>query len=84
MRFPLRPSHTPPSKTRLKLKIDIRDAQKHMLTLIDTAIGMTKADLIQNLGTISISSTKAFMEALHAGQGVSIIGSLVLDSIQPI
>ncbi len=51
--------------TELKIQIET-DEKERTITIIDNGIGMTREEIIENLGTIAKSGTKGFVEALSA------------------
>jgi molecular chaperone HtpG len=61
------------SHSELTIKI-IPDKANKTLTILDTGIGMTKSDMITNLGTIAQSGTKGFMEAMKSQGDINMIG----------
>merc|ERR1719486_1193454 len=57
----------------LEIKLEF-DADAKTISIIDTGIGMTKADLINNLGTVAKSGTTNFLEAMAEGGDANLIG----------
>jgi len=61
------------TKKELEIKISFNNDLK-TLTIADSGVGMTRADLVNNLGTVAKSGTTNFVESLADGQDVSLIG----------
>ena len=61
------------SDSNLEIKISF-DNTNRILTFRDTGVGMTKDELINNLGTIASSGTKKFLESISASKDLQLIG----------
>merc|ERR1719217_1095654 len=57
----------------LEIKIE-HDPEAKTISIIDTGVGMSKADLINNLGTVAKSGTTNFLEAMAEGSDTNLIG----------
>ena len=57
----------------LKISLSV-DPEARTLTIADNGIGMSRAELIENLGTIAKSGTAAFTEALKDKKDANLIG----------
>ncbi|WP_353852872.1 molecular chaperone HtpG [Dehalobacter restrictus] len=73
-------NETSESEQPLEISIET-DEEKHTLTITDNGIGMTKEELIENLGTIAHSGSKEFIRQLaevrKAGSGSNTDLSLI-------
>jgi heat shock protein beta len=59
--------------TKLEIQIKL-DKEKKILSIRDRGIGMTKEDLVKNLGTIAKSGTSAFVEKMQTSGDLNLIG----------
>mmetsp|Transcript_14246 Transcript_14246/g.33631 ORF Transcript_14246/g.33631 Transcript_14246/m.33631 type:complete len:798 (+) Transcript_14246:106-2499(+) len=57
----------------LEIKLE-HDPEAKTISIVDTGIGMSKADLINNLGTVAKSGTTNFLEAMAEGGDANLIG----------
>jgi len=73
-------SLTDPSVMAATDELSIRikaDKENHVLTITDTGVGMTKADLVNNLGTIAKSGTADFLSKLQDADSTDMFSDLI-------
>merc|ERR1711870_153998 len=57
----------------LEVKLE-HDPDAKTISIVDTGVGMSKADLVNNLGTVAKSGTTNFLEAMAEGGDANLIG----------
>ena len=60
----------------LQIRID-PDRQARTISIVDNGIGMTRAEVIKNIGTIAKSGTKEFLKVAKAAQGKELAPELI-------
>eukprot|EP01061_Rhynchopus_euleeides_P013191 TRINITY_DN230_c0_g1_i1.p1 TRINITY_DN230_c0_g1~~TRINITY_DN230_c0_g1_i1.p1 ORF type:complete len:735 (+),score=394.32 TRINITY_DN230_c0_g1_i1:56-2206(+) len=58
------------------IRIDV-DSDTRQFTITDTGVGMTKEELVQNIGTICSSGSKAFVKKLQDSQSTSASDAII-------
>ncbi len=60
----------------LEIRLD-RDREARTLSIVDNGIGMTRDEVVQNIGTIARSGTKEFLGALKKSEGGALPPELI-------
>src|SRR5262245_62103070 len=69
-------THPELGEGELHVRIDV-DREKRTLSISDNGIGMTRDEVVQNIGTIARSGTKEFLSALKASERKEIPPELI-------
>ena len=71
----------PLSEPDIPLQISIRiDKEAKTLIITDTGVGLSKEEMVANLGTIARSGSKAFVSELGGGEGSAVSGDSTSDA----
>lgn len=75
LRFMQRSQDVTDNSANLEIHITI-DKEKNILVIQDSGVGMTSAELVENLGTIARSGSKAFVQALNQNSASGEVGKV--------